>query len=147
MMEQRIDIMSASQGAFKAMFVFSGYVHKSGLETKLIDLINLRVSQINGCAYCIDMHWDMHWKDLRAACQSEQRLDGLDASRESPYYPERERAVLAWSEAVTLVAETHVPDEVFNDLKRHFNDEEIANLTMAVIAINGWNRLNIAYRT
>ena len=143
MMEQRIDMMAVSPDALKAMLGLSGYVHKSGLDNKLIDLINLRVSQINGCAYCIDMHW----KDLRAVGETEQRLYGLDAWRESPYYTERERAVLAWAEAVTLVADTHVPDDVYEEVKRHFNAGELANLTLAVVAINGWNRLNIAYRT
>ena len=142
-MEQRIDIASVSPGALKAMLGLSGYVHKSGLDTNLLDLINLRVSQINGCAYCIDMHW----KDLRAAGESEQRLYGLDAWRESPYYTERERAALSWAEAVTLVADTHVPDEVFGEAHRYFNDEELTNLTLGVVAINGWNRLSIASRT
>jgi AhpD family alkylhydroperoxidase len=142
-MEQRLDIMSASPGALKAMLQLSGYLHKTGFDKKLLDLMYLRVSQINGCAYCIDMHW----KDLRAAGETEQRLYGLDAWEESPYYTERERAVLAWAEAVTRVADTHVPDEVFEETRRHFSDEEIANLTLAVVAINGWNRFNIAYRT
>src|SRR5215468_6986784 len=124
MMEQRIDIMSASQGAFKAMFVFSGYVHKSGLDTKLIDLINLRVSQINGCAYCIDMHW----KDLRAAGETEQRLYGLDAWEESPYYTDRERAALAWAEAVTRVTEGHVSDDVYEKVRKHLTEKELADL-------------------
>ena len=143
-MEQRIDILSASPGALKAMLGLATFLHKSGLDTKLLDLINLRVSQINGCAYCIDMHW----KDLRAAGETEQRLYGLDAWRESPYYTDRERAALAWAEAVTLVANTkEVPDEVFEEAHHHFNDEELANLTLGVVAINGFNRLNIAYRT
>lgn len=142
-MEQRIDIMSASPGALKAMLGLVTFLRHSGLETNLLDLINLRVSQINGCAYCIDMHW----KDLRAAGENEQRLYGLDAWRESPYYTDRERAALAWAEAVTLVADTHVPDEVFEEAHRHFNDEELANLTLAVVAINGFNRMSIAYRT
>ena len=142
-MEQRIDIMSASPGVLRAMFGLGGQLHKSGLDTKLVDLINLRVSQINGCAFCIDMHW----KDLRAAGESEQRLYGLDAWRESPYYTDRERAVLAWAEAVTRIEQTQVPDDVFEDVRRHFNDDELANLTLAVVAINGWNRFNIAFRT
>ena len=143
-MEQRIDILSASPGALKAMLGLASFLHKSGLDTKLLDLINLRVSQINGCAYCIDMHW----KDLRAIGETEQRLYGLDSWRESPYYTDRERAALAWAEAVTLVANTkEVPDEVFEEAHHHFNDEELANLTLGVVAINGFNRLNIAYRT
>jgi AhpD family alkylhydroperoxidase len=119
------------------------YLENSGLEKKLLDLIRLRVSQINGCAYCIDMHW----KDLRAAGETEQRLYGLDAWRESPYYSERERAALQWSEAVTRITEGRVPDEVFEEAHRHFDDAALANLTLCLVAINGWNRLNIAFRT
>src|SRR5262249_9512604 len=119
-MQPRIDITSVSPGALKAMLGLSGYVYQSGLDKKLLDLINLRVSQINGCAYCIDMHW----KDLRAAGETEQRLYGLDAWRASPYYTERERAALSWAEAVTRVADTHVPDEVFEEARSHFNEEE-----------------------
>jgi AhpD family alkylhydroperoxidase len=142
-MEQRINITSVNPGVMKAMLGLEGYLAQCGLDHKLSDLIKLRVSQINGCAYCLDMHW----KDLRAAGETEQRLYGLDAWRESPYYTERERAALAWAEAVTLVADTHVPDEVFEEARRHFNDEELANLTLGVAAINGWNRLSIAFRT
>ena len=142
-MEPRIEIMSAGKGALNAMLALSNYVHQSGLDKKLIDLINLRVSQMNGCAYCIDMHW----KDLRAAGETEQRLYGLDAWRESPYYTGQERAALEWAEAVTQVGQTRVPDEVFEEAKRHFNDRELADLTLGVVTINGWNRLNIAFRT
>jgi AhpD family alkylhydroperoxidase len=142
-MQPRINIMSVNPGAMQAMLGLGNYLHKSGFDAKLLDLIYLRVSQINGCAYCIDMHW----KDLRAAGETEQRLYGLDAWRESPYYTDRERAALAWAEAVTLVSQTHVPDEVFDQARRHFNDQELADLTLGVVAINGWNQLNIAYRT
>ncbi|HEX9421750.1 MAG TPA: carboxymuconolactone decarboxylase family protein [Pyrinomonadaceae bacterium] len=142
-MEPRINITSVSPGALQAMLGLSNYLYQCGLDKKLLDLINLRVSQINGCAYCLDMHW----KDLRAAGETEQRLYGLDAWRESPYYTERELAALAWAEAVTRVADTHVPDEVFDEAKRQFSDKELADLTLNVVAINGWNRLNIAYRT
>jgi len=142
-MKPRINIRSVSPGALKAMLGLETYLQQSGLDTKLLDLINLRVSQINGCAYCIDMHW----KDLRAAGESEQRLYGLDAWRESPYYNDRERAALAWAEAVALVKDGHVPDEVFEEAQGHFNDDELANLTLAIVAISGWNRLNIAFRT
>jgi AhpD family alkylhydroperoxidase len=141
-MEPRIDIMSVSQGVLNAMFGLGKYLSQSGLDKNLLELINLRVSQINGCAYCIDMHW----KDLRAAGESEQRLYGLDAWRESPYYTETERAALEWAEAVTLIADTHVPDEVFEEARRHFSEKELADLTLHVVAINGWNRLNIAFR-
>jgi len=142
-MEQRIDITSVSPGALHAMLGLEKYLHQCGLDAKLLDLVKLRVSQINGCAYCLDMHW----KDLRAAGETEQRLYGLDAWRESPYYTDRERAALAWAEAVTLVADSHVPDEVFDEARRHFSDKELADLTLGVVAINGWNRLSIAYRT
>jgi AhpD family alkylhydroperoxidase len=142
-MEQRINAAAAGQGVLKAMLGLSGYVSKSGLEKPLLNLIDFRVSQINGCAYCLDMHS----KDLRAAGESEQRLYLLDAWRESPFYTERERAALAWAEAVTLVREGHVPDEVYRQVRAQFTEEELANLTLAVVAINGWNRLNIAFRT
>jgi len=110
---------------------------------KALGLLEFRVSQINGCAYCLDMHS----KDLRAAGETEQRLYLLEAWRESPFYTDRERAALAWAEAVTLVTEGHVPDEVFAQARKQFSEEELANLTLAVVAINGWNRLNIAFRT
>ena len=142
-MEQRIDQSEVPQGAIKAMLGLSGYLAKSGLEPTLLNLIDMRVSQINGCAYCLDMHS----KDLRAAGETEQRLYLLDAWRESPFYSERERAALAWAEAVTLVTEGHVPDEVYEQARGQFSAEELANLTLAVVAINGWNRLNIAFRT
>jgi AhpD family alkylhydroperoxidase len=119
------------------------YLGQSGLGEPLINLLSLRASQINGCAYCIDMHW----KDLRAAGESEQRLYGLDAWEESPYYTERERAALAWTEAVTNVREGHVSDEVYERVRKLFTEKELADLTLAVVAINGWNRLNIASRT
>jgi AhpD family alkylhydroperoxidase len=141
-MQPRIDV-TVAPGAIKAMLGLEAYLHQSGLETTLLDLINLRVSQINGCAYCIDMHW----KDLRAAGESEQRLYGLDAWRESPYYTDRERAALGWAESVTHVADTHVPDETFESLRRHFSEKQIADLSLAVATINSWNRLNIALRT
>jgi AhpD family alkylhydroperoxidase len=141
--QPRINITAVSPGALKAMMGLGNYLRQSSVDRKLLDLINLRVSQINGCAYCLDMHW----KDLRAAGETEQRLYGLDAWRESPYYTDRERAALAWAEAVTRVADDHVPDEVFEEARRHFNDGELADLTLGVVTINGWNRFNIAYRT
>ena len=124
--------MSVNAGAMQAMLGLEKYLRQSGLEAKLLDLIYLRVSQINGCAYCLDMHW----KDLRAAGETEQRLYGLDAWRESPYYADRERAALAWAGAVTLVTQTHVSDEVFEEARSHFSDRELADLTLAVVAIN-----------
>ena len=142
-MKPRININSVNPGAYKAMLGLETYLRDCGLEAKLLDLVRMRVSQINGCAYCLDMHW----KELRAAGEPEQRIYGLDAWRESPYYSDRECAALAWAEAVTMVTEGHVPDEVFEEAHRHFNDNELANLTLAIVAINGWNRLNIAFRT
>src|SRR5262245_12129603 len=137
MMPTRTDMTSVSPGAMKAMLGLGRYLRQSGLDTKLLDLIDLRVSQINGCAYCLDMHW----KDLRAAGEPEQRLYGLDAWRESPYYTERERAALAWAEAVTRIADGQVSDEVFEEVASHFTDEELANLTLGIVTINAWNRL------
>src|SRR5256885_16878928 len=133
-MEPSIDLMSVNPGALHAMLGFGHYLEKSGLDTKLVDLINLRVSQINGCAYCIDMHW----KDLRAAGETEQRLYGLDAWRESPYYTDKERAALEWTEAVTLVSDGNVPDEVYERVRPHFEPRELSDLTLAVATINAW---------
>jgi AhpD family alkylhydroperoxidase len=141
-MERRIDYTKVAPGAVHAMLGLEKYLAQSGLEPRLMDLVKLRASQINGCAYCIDMHW----KDLRVEGENEQRLYGLDAWAESPYYTDRERAALAWAEAVTRVAEGHVPDEVFEKVRRHFSEAELANLTLCLVAINGWNRLSIAFR-
>jgi len=135
--------MQVAPGAFEAMFGFSKYLQKCGLEESLLNLVYLRASQINRCAYCLDMHW----KDLRAAGEGEQRLYGLDAWEESPYYSDRERAALAWTEAVTNVREGHVPDEVYERARMSFSEKELADLTLAVTVINSWNRLNIAART
>jgi len=142
-MEPRFDYLKTARGVFHAMLGLEQYLEQCGLERSLQDLIKLRVSQINGCAYCIDMHW----KDLRAAGESEQRLYGLDAWEESPYYSDRERAAFAWAESITDLQNGHVPDEVFEYVKKSFNDKELADLTFAVTAINSWNRLNIAART
>ena len=141
-MEPRIDVRKISPGALKAMLGLEQYIRSSGLEEKLLLLVEFRVSQINGCAYCLDMHS----KDLRAIGEAEQRLYLLDAWRESPFYTERERAALAWAEAVTFVADGHVPNEVFEQARSHFTDEELINLTLTVVAINGWNRLSISFR-
>jgi len=142
-MEPRIDYLKSARGAYHALLGIEHYLQQCGLEESLQNLIKLRVSQINGCAYCIDMHW----KDLRAAGEAEQRLYGLDAWEESPYYTERERAALTWAESVTNIQEGHVPDGVFERVKEFFNDKELADLTLAVTAINSWNRLSIAART
>ncbi len=119
------------------------YVRKSShLEPSLLELIKMRASQINGCAYCIDMHS----KDARAAGETEQRLYALNAWRETPFFTDRERAALAWTEAVTLVSDGHVPDEIYAEARERFTEEDLVNLTMAVVAINGWNRMAIAFR-
>ena len=227
-MQPRFSITSAPPGSYKAMVGLEQYLATSAVEKNLLHLIKLRASQINGCAYCIDMHWkdlraageseqrlygmdawaespyytdreraalewaealtklddghvpdavfdgarrffsekeladltlcvvaingcayciDMHWKDLRAEGENEQRLYGLDAWAESPYYTDRERAALAWTEAVTRLEGGHVPDAVFDDVRRFFSDRDLADLTLCIVAINGWNRLNIAFRT
>lgn len=125
------------------MMALEKYVRHSDLEPSLIELVKLRASQINGCAYCIDMHT----KDARAAGESEQRLYALTAWQETPFYNARERAALAWTEAVTLIAGEHVPDDVYEQAREHFDEKELVDLTLAVIAINGWNRLAISFRT
>lgn len=142
-MEERIKYAKVAPEGSRAMYGLERYVRESGLEPALLELIKLRASQINGCAFCIDMHW----KDARARGESEQRLYGLMAWRESPYYTERERAALAWTESVTLVADTHVPDDVYEEIRQHFSEVELVNLTLAIVAINGWNRLAISFRT
>jgi AhpD family alkylhydroperoxidase len=141
-MEPRIDYMKFNREPIKALYEMERYLRESGLDPKLLHLIKMRASQINGCAYCIDMHS----KDARALGETEQRLYGLDAWRETPYYSGRERAALAWTEAVTLISQTHAPDDVYQELRRHFSEQEIVNLTYAVAAINSWNRLAIAMR-
>ena len=142
-MEQRINAYEQNAGAMKAMYGLELYLAKSSIEKPLLHLIKFRVSQINGCAYCLDMHS----KDLRHEGETEQRLYLLDAWRESPFYTDRERAALEWAEAVTLVTDGHVSDEVYDLAKSQFSEEELIDLTMAVVTINGWNRLSIAFRT
>ncbi len=142
-MEERIHYAKVAPGAYHAMLGLEKYLHECGLEEGLLHLIKLRSSQINGCAYCLDMHW----KDLRAIGENEQRLYSLDAWEECPYYTDRERAALAWTEAVTRVSETHVPDAVYEQAKKQFSEKELADLTLAIAAINAWNRLAIAGRT
>ena len=142
-MSERIAYSKVTPEGYRAMSGLERYVRGSGLEPSLLELIKLRASQINGCAYCVDMHW----KDARARGESEQRLYGLMAWRESPYYTERERAALAWTEAVTLIADSHVPDDLYEEVRQYFNETELVNLTFALVAINGWNRLAISFRT
>ena len=142
-MQPRMAYAKVAPGVYKTMLALESYLSDCGLEPALLDLVRLRASQINGCAFCIDMHW----KDLRAAGESEQRLYELNAWRETPFYTDRERAALAWTEAVTLITEGHVPDEVYAQARAQFSEAELANLTLAVVAINGWNRLAISFRT
>ncbi len=142
-MSSRIDYLKISRGGYEAMLGLEKYLHQCAIEQGLIHLIKLRASQLNGCAYCIDMHW----KDLRAIGENEQRLYGLDAWEESPYYTERERAALAWTEAVTNIQDGHVPDEVYEEARKQFSEPELADLTLAIATINAWNRLAIAART
>jgi AhpD family alkylhydroperoxidase len=143
-MQPRINFYKASPEAIQAMRGLEHYINQSsGLEPSLRELVKTRASQINGCAYCIDMHT----KDARAAGETEQRLYALDAWRETPFYTERERAALEWTETVTLIAEDHAPDDVFERVRQHFSEEELVILTLAIVAINGWNRFAIAFRS
>src|SRR6185436_8446003 len=141
-MHPRIDLLKASPEAIKPMYAIEAYLKNCGLEHSLLLLVKMRASQINGCAYCLDMHS----KDARAQGESEQRLYTLNAWRETPFFTDRERAALGWTEAVTLVSEGHVPDAVYEEARQQFSEEELVNLTMAVVTINGWNRLSIAFR-
>ena len=141
-MEARINFFEKGQNAMKAMYGLGGYLAKSSLDKALLNLIYFRVSQVNGCAYCLDMHS----KDLRAKGETEQRLYMLDAWRESPFYTAAERAALAWAEAVTKLKDNNVPDDVYEDARKEFSEEELIDLTMATITINSYNRLNIAFR-
>ena len=141
-MEARFDYGKTAPGVYEAMEGLEHYLSGCGLEKPLIYLIQLRASQMNGCAYCLDMHW----KDLRAGGENEQRLYSLDAWRECPDYSDRERAALAWTEAVTEITRGHVPDAVYQEARSHFSEKELSDLTLAVAAINAWNRLSIASR-
>ncbi|HEX6636907.1 MAG TPA: carboxymuconolactone decarboxylase family protein [Steroidobacteraceae bacterium] len=141
-MERRIDWKAAAPRGLHAMLGLQGYVNNGGLEHSLLELVKMRASQINGCAFCLDMHF----KDAVAAGETPQRLYLLDAWRETDLYTGRERAALAWTEALTLVTQGHVPDAVYEEARRHFNDTELANLSLAIVAVNGWNRLQIAFR-
>ena len=142
-MQPRIEYGKAAPGVPAAMSGLERYVHQSGLDPSLVELVKLRASQINGCAYCIDMHT----KDARARGETEQRLYELNAWRETPFYTERERAALAWTEAVTLVSDGHVPDDVYEEARAQFGEKELVDLTLAIVAINGWNRLAISFRS
>ena len=139
---ERFNMARVAPGAYHAMAGLEQYLHQSGLEPALLHLIKLRASQINGCAYCLDMHW----KDSKAAGLEDINLYELPAWRETSLYTDREQAALAWTEAVTLVADNHVPDQLYEDVRKHFGEKELADLTLAVAAINAWNRLAISAR-
>lgn len=141
-MKPRIDYRKAAPDAFKAMLDLEAGVHRGGLEKSLIELVKMRASQINGCGYCLDMHS----KDARAAGETEQRLYVLPAWREAPFYSARERAALAWTEAVTQVATNDLPDALYAQVRGEFDEKGLVELTLAIIAINGWNRMAIAFR-
>jgi AhpD family alkylhydroperoxidase len=142
-MKARIDYRTADSKAIQMLLGIERHISTSTLEHKLLHLIKMRASQINGCAYCLDMHS----KDARAEGETEQRLYSLDAWEEAPYYSDRERAALAWTDAVTLLGNGHVPDSVYENVRAQFSENEIAVLTLAVGMINTWNRLNVAFRT
>jgi len=141
-MKPRIDFARVSPRALQAMLGLQTYVNNSGLEHNLLELVKMRASQINGCGYCLDMHT----KDALAAGETAQRLFLLDAWREAPFYSARERAALEWTEALTILHEEHVPDAAFAAAREHFSEEELVNLSLAIVAINGWNRLMIGFR-
>ena len=138
----RIRYGSAAPEAYKALREMQAYVDRLGFPKNLIELVKIRASQINGCAYCLDMHT----KDALALGETEQRILLLDAWRESPFYSEKERAALEWTEALTLVSQNHVPDEVYETVRRHFGEKELVELSIAILAINAWNRMSIAFR-
>jgi AhpD family alkylhydroperoxidase len=141
-MKARLHYAKAAPGVYDAMDALDTYLQSAAVEPRILHLIRLRASQINGCAYCIDMHW----KDLIALGESEQRLYSLDAWRECPWYTERERAALAWTEAVTFIADGHAPEAVFQEARAQFSEKELSDLTLAIATINAWNRLSIAAR-
>jgi AhpD family alkylhydroperoxidase len=141
-MQPRVDYRRYAPDAVKSMLALEKYLAESGLDPKLVHLVKMRASQINGCAYCLDMHSI----DARAAGESEQRLYTLDAWRETPFFTDRERAALAWAESLTLIAQTHAPDDVYEDMRKYFTEKEIVDLTFVVGAINLWNRLAISSR-
>lgn len=140
-MEPRLNYIKAAPDAYKAMAGLEQYVRQSGLEPSLLELVKTRASQINGCAFCLDMHT----KDARAAGETEQRLYVLSAWRETPFFTERERAALAWTEIITRIAEAHVSDEAYAAVREHFDEKELVDLTLAITTINAWNRLSIAF--
>lgn len=141
-MESRLEIQKVAPQAYRTMAALETYVRNSGLEESLILLMKLRASQINGCSYCIDMHT----KDARANGESEQRLYALTAWRETPFFTDRERAALDWTEALTLISVSQAPDNVYEEVRQRFTELELVNLTMAIVTINGWNRICVGFR-
>jgi AhpD family alkylhydroperoxidase len=141
-MKPRMNFFQAAPDTIKALGALETQIQSTGLEKSLIELVKIRASQINGCAYCINMHTE----DARKRGETEQRIYLLSAWRESPLYSERERAALAWTEAVTLISDTHAPDETYKEVRGQFSEEETVNLTMLIATINAWNRLAIAFR-
>lgn len=142
-MQPRLVVRKVAPDVYKAMSALEVCVSQSGLETSLLELVRTRASQINNCAYCLDMHT----KDARANGETEQRLYTVSAWHETPFFTERERAALTWTEALTNIAETRVPDAVYEIARKHFTEKELVDLTLAIVAINGWNRLSVAFRT
>lgn len=143
MHSQRIKYTEVAPAGYKAMAGLEQYARNSGLEHSLLELVKTRASQINGCAFCLDMHTH----DARAAGETEQRLYTLSAWAETPFFTDRERAALAWTETVTRVADTGVPDAVYEQARKQFSEKELVDLTLAIVAINGWNRLAVSFRT
>lgn len=141
-MQPRIEYEKVAPAGMAAIRGLEKYISQSGFDPDLLELVRIRTSQINGCAYCLDMHT----KDARARGESEQRLYAVVIWRETPFFSERERAALAWTEAVTIVSHRHVPDEVYELARQHFSEKELVDLTLAIVAINGWNRLAISFR-
>ncbi len=142
-MEQRLNYVKNAPAGYRAMAALNRYVEECGLELSLLELVKLRASQLNGCAYCLDLHS----KDARALGETEQRLYTLSAWRETPFFTARERAALALTEAVTLIADDHVPEQLYAEASQHFSEEELVNLVLAIVTINGWNRLSITFQT
>jgi AhpD family alkylhydroperoxidase len=142
-MQPRLNPQPIAPDGYKALIALELYLHRTGLEPALLHLVKLRASQLNGCAYCIDMHT----KDARAGGETEQRLYCLQAWRECPFYTERERAAFEWTEAVTMITQGHVPDDVYDRVRAHFGEKELVDLNYAVVAINAWNRIAIPFRS
>jgi len=143
MEKQRLNYGQVAPNGIKGLLEIEKYVSESGLDRKIFELVKMRASQINGCAYCLDMHS----KDARAEGETEQRLYLLNAWREAPFYSEKERAALAWTETLTLISENDVSDDLYKEVSGYFDEQELMALTMTIIGINGWNRLAIAFRT